>query len=1000
MTSRLFLLLSACLSAWIAPTAQGQIVWTEPAFPTQDDVVTLYYDVSQGNAALIDEEPPCPPCPFVYAHTGVITSESTSPSDWQYVHNPWPNGNNASSANNGNTLIPVEGTIHSFDFGGLTLAEYYGVPDGVVIEQLAFVFRNADGSVVGKTADESDIFYNVSDGSFEVIFTSPLETSSIASLGETLDLVAQATQPADLTLSVNGEEVASEFGLSLTYPLSLDNSGDYVLDIAASADGSTVHSSATVFVMPESAPVLTPPAGIVDGINELNDSTVVLQWTAPYKDFVFVVGDWNDWSVSESSMMHAAGDGETFWLEIGGLTPGESYRYQYQILPDDIRVADAYAEVILDQWNDPWIPESTYPNLLPYPANETSGPVSVLTPGEPEFVWTDEDFERPDQENLVIYELLVRDWSEERTLKFIEDSLDYLETLGVQALELMPVNEFNGNDSWGYNPTFYFAVDKAYGTKNDLKSLVDACHERGIAVILDVVYNHADQPNPFITMYWEDWTVLPYNPWFNTTAPHSFTWFYDWNHGSSKTREFVKRNLDHWVQNYHIDGFRWDFTQGIIQQQGVDGAYSAQRIGWLKEYGDHVWNQDPSVYMILEHWCDFGEELELANYNGENGNAAGFMLWANATTNYQEASMGYNGNDLSWANYQSHSFQDRHAVAYAESHDEERLMYKNLEFGNSSGDYDASDLVTALRRQQLSMAFNVLMPGPRLIWQFEELGYDYSINTCSDGVTINEDCRIAAKPVRWDYYEDPERRHLYDVSGALARLKRDHPAFGTGATSINIDVGTGYGKRMMFEHPDGDAVVVGNYRTSGIDMIPGFTHTGMWYDYLTGDSLNVTDLNASMPFAPGELHVYTDTPLALPVLTEIDVDLDGQLTSEGDCNDNDATIYTGAVDIANDGIDQDCDGLDATVGVEEALSGWSLFPNPATDVLYLTHVHGIVPQELKLISLDGRSIPIDPSTVAGGTWQLNVAHLAPGMYRLCWTQDGMMLSTPVHKIAH
>ena len=108
----------------------------------------------------------------------------------------------------------------------------------------------------------------------------------------------------------------------------------------------------------------------------------------------------------------------------------------------------------------------------------------------------------------------------------------------------------------------------------------------------------------------------------------------------------------------------------------------------------------------------------------------------------------------------------------------------------------------------------------------------------------------------------------------------------------------------------------------------------------------------------------------------------------------------GAVDIANDGIDQDCDGLDATVGVEEALSGWSLFPNPATDVLHLTHAHGIVPQDLKLISLDGRSIPIDPSTVAGGTWQLNVAHLAPGMYRLCWTQDGMRLSTPVHKIAH
>ena len=272
----------------------------------------------------------------------------------------------------------------------------------------------------------------------------------------------------------------------------------------------------------------------------------------------------------------------------------------------------------------------------------------------------------------------------------------------------------------------------------------------------------------------------------------------------------------------------------------MDGGYSAQRIGWLKEYGDHVWNQDPSVYMILEHWCDFGEELELANYNGENGNAAGFMLWANATTNYQEASMGYNGNDLSWANYQSHSFQDRHAVAYAESHDEERLMYKNLEFGNSSGDYDASDLVTALRRQQLSMAFNVLMPGPRLIWQFEELGYDYSINTCSDGVTINEDCRIAAKPVRWDYYDEPERRHLYDVSGALARLKRTTlPLVRVPLPSTSM--WDGLRQTHAFEHPAGDAVVVGNYRTSGIDMIPGFTTPGCGTT-TSLEKLNVTDL--------------------------------------------------------------------------------------------------------------------------------------------------------------
>jgi len=166
-------------------------------------VVTLYYDVSQGNAALLNEEPPCPPCPFVFAHTGVITSESTSPSDLQYVQNPWPNGNNISEPNNGNTLLPFDGTVHSLDFGGLPRAEYYGVPEGVVIEQLAFVFRNFDGSAVGKTADEGDIFYTVSDGSFEVVLTNPVGTSSIESVGTTMNVIAQASQTASLTLDVN-----------------------------------------------------------------------------------------------------------------------------------------------------------------------------------------------------------------------------------------------------------------------------------------------------------------------------------------------------------------------------------------------------------------------------------------------------------------------------------------------------------------------------------------------------------------------------------------------------------------------------------------------------------------------------------------------------------------------------------------------------------------------------------------------------------------------------
>ena len=401
--------------------------------------------------------------------------------------------------------------------------------------------------------------------------------------------------------------------------------------------------------------------------------------------------------------------------------------------------------------------------------------------------------------------------------------------------------------------------------------------------------------------------------------------------------------------------------------------------------------------MILEHWCDFNEEMELANYSGANGvTSPGFMLWSNATQGYQEASMGYSGNDIGWANFQSHSFQDRHALAYAESHDEERLMYKNLQFGNSNGNYDASHEVIALRRQQLTMAFNLLMPGPRMIWQFEELGYDYSINTCSDGVTVDPDCRVAAKPVRWDYFSEPERKHLYDVSGALAALKRDHPAFGTDATWFNLDVGS-YGKRMRFEHSTGDAVVVGNYKTTGIDMIPGFTHTGTWHDFLTGESLDVTDLDAAMPFAPGELHIYTDTPLETPLLQEIDVDLDGQLASEGDCNDQDANIYSGAVDIALDGIDQDCDGEDALTSVAEPTDRWSVFPNPATDILTLQHPASDLLTTFTLLDAWGQRLNVNAAMGAGSV-SIDLSGIADGVYQLTWMEAGHVFSTPVHKM--
>lgn len=278
----------------------AQVVWTEPAFPTADDIVILYYDVTEGNGALLDLTEPCPGCPYVYAHTGVITSQSTSSSNWHYVHNPWPSTspNNLSEANVGNVLLPLEAgsTVHTFNFNGLTLAEYYGIDEGEEIEQLAFVFRDALGTVVGKNADESDLFIAVSNGEYEVDFLSPPLDFNIMEAGDQVEIQAISSSLGELSLNVNGVEVANNDGLSLEYIFTLESPGDYELTLnGISATDDESEKTIIITAMPDAPNIAWAPTGTQDGINYIDDNTVILQVFAPYKEFLFAVGDFNDW---------------------------------------------------------------------------------------------------------------------------------------------------------------------------------------------------------------------------------------------------------------------------------------------------------------------------------------------------------------------------------------------------------------------------------------------------------------------------------------------------------------------------------------------------------------------------------------------------------------------------------------------------------------------------------------------------------------------------------
>ena len=835
-------LLCSFVGLFLCASATSQVVWTTPPFPSADEPVVLHYDAAEGNGELAGVAP-------IFIHAGLITSESETPSSWQNVIMPWgstdPNWQLSSEGNN----------LWSFDFGGQSLSDFFGLSEGVEAEQLAMVFRNGDGSLVGRDTDGGDLFLPLSSAGFEAVFLEPQQSSVIGVIGEGVQLLASSSGQADLAFILDNDTLFQVTdALQIEWDWIPEASGSFVIEVHANNGPETAVAAITVVVLPVNSPVAAAPPGTEDGLNPSADGeAMVLQLYAPGKSHVFFVGDLTEWQIQQEYLMNVTPEGDRFWIELSGLNPAQEYRYQYHVMPNDARYADPYAEKQLDYWNDPWIPESTYPFLVGFPEEaDSQAPVSVFQTGGTDFEWTDGDFDRPAQENLVIYELLVRDFSEERTFEFIIDTLDYLASLNVTALELMPINEFNGNDSWGYNPSFFFAVDKAYGPKAKFQELVNACHERGISVILDMVMNHSDWPNPQILMWWQNGAPAPDNPFFNVTPPaNGVDFFFDYDHQAEATQAFTKRVMDFWRDEFHIDGMRWDLSQGFTWN-GTGGSYDQDRINLWSEYGNHVWSQDPEFYMILEHWTDNNEEKALSDL--------GFMTWANVTHDYQEAAMGY-GSNLAWASWQARGWNHPRSVSYMESHDEERLMYKNLSFGNSSGGYDASEIQTALARMEATSCFHLPLPGPKMIWQFGELGYDYSINTCSDGVTISEDCRVAAKPVRWDYRESASRYRIYQVMSALSGLKRDHPVFQT--TDFNWDV-WGYGKRLHLNGSDMNVVVVANFNATALSLTPGFQHTGTWYDFFSGESMEVTDLNASTDLNPGEYHLWTDVALATP----------------------------------------------------------------------------------------------------------------------------------------
>lgn len=748
--------------------------------------------------------------------------------------------------------------------------------------QIGMVFRNESGNQELKASGCNDFFFDL--GSFQLFLNAPTNPTTLLNSGESVSIEATSSLIADFTLLANNAVVDTKTQTSTyTHVYTVTETTIFELQIT---NGSETDSKTFKAIVKPTVTESPLPQGLLDGINlnstDATKATLVLY--APEKDFVHVIGDFNNWTIDDTYLMKKDSSKDRFWIELTGLTPQTDHMYQY-VVDASIYIADPYSPVILTETNDQFIDNITYPDLPAYPTGKTNHSVTLLRTGDPEYNWEVTDFTGPDKNDLVIYELLIRDFDALHSFDAVKNRLDYLQNLGINAIEFMPLNEFDGNESWGYNPSFHMALDKYYGTQNAFKALVDECHKRGMAVIVDVVFNHASGQNPYYRLWNTDngnygGTAAIDSPFFNQEAKHSFNVFNDFNHSKQATRDYVKRVSQYWIEEYNIDGYRWDLTKGFTQNctasdESCTGSYQQDRIDVLKLYADDQWAIKDDFYVIFEHLGGINEEREWANYRINEGK--GIMLWNKQSDAYGTATSGNGSANLDNISYKKKGFaQASSSIGYMESHDEERMMYRNITSSESNGSYNVKALKTGLKRTETAGAFFFTVPGPKMIWQFGELGYD---------ISINQNGRTGNKPILWEYFDDPNRKALYNTWAELIRLKTEQPIFRT--TNFTLDTNSADGLKtihLTLDEASGGNIkhitVIGNFGLTARNIDPKFQQTRMWYNLLNRNTpLEVTNPNTTISLEPGTFIVYGDQPFINPE----DLDSDGVLNAVDQC---------------------------------------------------------------------------------------------------------------------
>lgn len=448
------------------------------------------------------------------------------------------------------------------------------------------------------------------------------------------------------------------------------------------------------------------------------------------------------------------------------------------------------------------------------------------------YVWQHDDKPLPPDHELVIYEMHVGDFSggendpdPRGNYKHVIEKLDYLCELGVNAIELMPVKEYPGDYSWGYNPCHFFATESSYGSTADLKNLIDECHGRGIRIIMDGIFNHSEAESPLTQINHDYWYHHEPRDPDNNWGPEFNYEHYDENLETFPARKFIGDVVRFWIEEYHIDGIRYDAARQIANYDFmhwiVDQAHQTAGAKPFYNVAEHIpettsitnvdgpmdgcWH-DSFYHCIKEHIC--GDIFDLERLKDViDCKRQGFLGATNV-------------------------------VNYLTNHDHERLM---VEMANREIFEEA-----AFGRFKLGAVLLMTAVGVPLVWMGEEFG-EYQPLTPE------------SSKIDWQLLGNDSNRNLLEYYKGLIGLRKDNHALYTN----NID--------FFHENPESKViaytrwndegsrvVVVANFSDKFLAgyQIPTFPEAGTWHEWTANYDLEAGDDGLMLDLGEYEAKVF------------------------------------------------------------------------------------------------------------------------------------------------